>query len=72
MKTQLTVELPPIAEAWREVSALTRYPKTSWTAVRRREERAGRTLKSIRTLVSLEEVFGRGLLERFNRKEEAK
>lgn len=72
MKTTLTIELPPIAEAWREVGALTRYPKTFWPPVRRREERANRTLKSIRTLVSLEEVFGRGLLEGFNRKEEAK
>lgn len=64
-------ELPPIVEAWREVSSLSRYPYSSYPPVRRREEQAGRLLKDVRTLISFEEVYGKGLLERFNERNKA-
>lgn len=65
MKRRVQVELPPIADAWQEVSLLHRAPYNTYAPTMKREEHAGRALKHVRTLVSLEEVFGAGLLARF-------
>lgn len=58
----LWVELPPITEAWQEVSVMHRQFRSSWLPIVKREESLSRLLKSVRTIVSLEEVFGPGLL----------
>ena len=69
----LYIELPPITEVWKEVSVLSHGQSIQerqdnfWVNPRvRRELRMRRALKDVRTLVSFEEVFGPGLLDRYN------
>jgi hypothetical protein len=64
--TRITCQLPPISETWRELY----FPgdsrsTTTWQPVKERKANAVRLLKDVRTLVSLEEVYGKGLLEKF-------
>lgn len=64
----MRVELPPIAEAWRESSVFGAHlgAKAGWMPRRMKQECLRQLLLSTRALVSLEEVYGRGLLERFS------
>lgn len=66
MKSRIRVELPPVGDAWQEVAHNWFGVRATWPARRAREEGARRALLSVRALVSFEEVYGRGLLERFN------
>lgn len=62
-----TVELPPIREVWREASALTfsyPYPRNYTAEQNVRRQNLAKVIRSVRTLISLEEAFGPGLLDR--------
>lgn len=61
MSRRIKVELAPIAEVWKEASCLTpRYSRVS-----EHQERLRGLAKLVSTMVSFEEVFGPGILERW-------
>lgn len=63
-KRSITIELPLIPEVWKEASVLYRYMPYPHAYGPQRHHDLADLIRSTRTLVSLEEVFGRGLLER--------
>lgn len=68
---RIRLELPPLTETWKEASVLHgAHLGASFPPRRTRENNARAALKLVRCLVSLEEVYGKGLLSRFNQQGE--